>query len=290
MPENKDQYLYGLVPKLKFRFAYCDLSYTTTTICNLHNLGDREEAIMSETIVGAFTLADMVKEEAKVSLQIQFYEDSSLHSVLAYSNRKGSIKATVRFRPEENIEPEAASMENSGLMKVFRWKDGKCVYQSVVPFRKEPIANNLMRFLNESEQIKAFLLIRHKKEGFHWNVQGLFLQALPDATEEDVSHIRDLVDSLQKDKEMYFASSDSKQILKSINELHGWQFEVLEEGHPHFQCDCSKEKILQIVEALGQPEADSIVEEYGKIEVTCEFCNSVYTVEPKEVDSIFSKG
>ena len=38
---------------------------------------------------------------------------------------------------------------------------------------------------------------------------------------------------------------------------------------------------------LGRAEVDSIVEEQGKVEITCEFCDSIYNYDKVDVAALF---
>src|SRR5262249_18645432 len=43
---------------------------------------------------------------------------------------------------------------------------------------------------------------------------------------------------------------------------------------PSFECRCSRGRIGRMLLSLGREEVDSIIEEQGRVEVTCDFCNA----------------
>jgi len=55
-----------------------------------------------------------------------------------------------------------------------------------------------------------------------------------------------------------------------------------------FSCTCSHERISKMIVALGRPEAMDIINEQGKIQVDCEFCNAQYCFNPQETEKLFS--
>ncbi|EPG65061.1 Hsp33 family molecular chaperone HslO [Leptospira wolffii] len=284
--ENQDTYAYGILPDVHFRFSAAEISYAVTAASNLHGFDDTGTELLARTMLSAFFLADLVKGETKVSVQIRFYDDSEIHSVLAYSTRQGRMKATLRHRPEEDVESGQISEENLGILKVFRWKDGECIYQSIVPFRNQSFEANIEAYLRDSEQVPSFLVAFVKLEGLHWKVKGLFLQALPEARSEHIDAVREWAGKVEERKAVVFAGK-IRESLQSLEADWNTKLQILEEGTPQYRCDCSEEKIKELIQNLGKEEAMDIAEEQGQIEVTCEFCNSIYRFPKEQVLELF---
>jgi molecular chaperone Hsp33 len=58
----------------------------------------------------------------------------------------------------------------------------------------------------------------------------------------------------------------------------------LEDARPlKAQCRCSKDRIAAVLTSFGAEERAGMVEDDGKIRVTCEYCASVYELEPEEI-------
>ncbi|MNP60326.1 33 kDa chaperonin [compost metagenome] len=65
--------------------------------------------------------------------------------------------------------------------------------------------------------------------------------------------------------------------------------EVLEEMDVRFQCQCSKERVERTLVSLGQSELEQLIEEDGKAEVVCHFCNEAYTFDKEELQQIIDQ-
>jgi molecular chaperone Hsp33 len=65
--------------------------------------------------------------------------------------------------------------------------------------------------------------------------------------------------------------------------------EVLSKESPEFLCDCSRHKVADIIASLGEQEANSIIDEMGKIEITCEFCRTAYQFDSFDVEKFFKQ-
>ncbi|MDV6234044.1 Hsp33 family molecular chaperone HslO [Leptospira ellisii] len=284
--QNQDSLIYGILPDVHFRYSAAEISYAVTAASNLHNLDDSNTQLLARAMLGAFFLADQIKEDTKVSLQIQFNEDSPIHSVLAYSDRQGRMKAVLRARPEEDVESSPVSEDYSGVLKVFRWKDGACIYQSVVPYMNKSFEENFQNYLNSSEQITCFVVLWIEKNDLHWDIRGLLFQSLPEAKEEDIQKIASLWEKINSEPRE-FLGRNIYNCLNKIGEVGRSAVQILEEGQPEFRCDCSENKIRELIQTLGKEEAMQIVDEVGLIEVTCEFCTSVYRFEREKVSELF---
>ena len=53
-----------------------------------------------------------------------------------------------------------------------------------------------------------------------------------------------------------------------------------------FECSCSRERIEKTLRSMGEEELYSILDEQGKIEVTCEFCSEMQLFNRQDVDTL----
>jgi len=54
-----------------------------------------------------------------------------------------------------------------------------------------------------------------------------------------------------------------------------------------FECGCSRERTAGLIAGIGYEEAIDILKQEGKIEITCEFCNSKNVFDSIDVEAIF---
>jgi molecular chaperone Hsp33 len=55
-----------------------------------------------------------------------------------------------------------------------------------------------------------------------------------------------------------------------------------------FRCRCSRERVENMLRALGRAEVDSVVEEFGQVEVRCEFCSRAYRLDAVDCAALFA--
>ena len=54
-----------------------------------------------------------------------------------------------------------------------------------------------------------------------------------------------------------------------------------------FGCRCSRERVAGVLRTLGREEALASVQADGRVEVTCEFCNTRYHFDAIDIEQIF---
>ena len=73
-------------------------------------------------------------------------------------------------------------------------------------------------------------------------------------------------------------------------DVNGQQVKVLSNGCAvntlAFECSCSRERIEKTLRSMGEEELYSILDEQGKIEVTCEFCSEMQLFNRQDVDTL----
>jgi molecular chaperone Hsp33 len=56
-----------------------------------------------------------------------------------------------------------------------------------------------------------------------------------------------------------------------------------------FRCGCSRERVAEVLRAMGPEESASLLEEQGSIEVDCEFCGAHYHFDHVDVEALFTE-
>jgi molecular chaperone Hsp33 len=249
----------------------------------IHDLDDRMANFMSKTVMGAFFLARMVKGDQRISIQ---WKDEAKQSVLAYSNRRGEIKAVAY--PGELMVGDVRNdfIYGTGILKVIRWDIENEYYQSFTNLTEDTFETNFQKYIRDSEQILSIIKMNTEIPKFGYiQARGIFLQALPEATDQDKERILRI-------SEQSFLHSDlirkpAEEIAHSLESIFLEKVDHLDQGVPNFRCDCSRNKIAEVLVTLGKNEVEEILEEQGKIEVECEFCKSIYDFDSEKVARLF---
>lgn len=105
---------------------------------------------------------------------------------------------------------------------------------------------------------------------------------MPDAKDEDIQAL---------EKSIFEAGSVSKMLENNMDievlaqKVTGdKKLKIVERNDlAKYECDCNKERMEKALISLGKEELNKIVEEDGKLEMQCHFCNKKYNFSKDEL-------
>ena len=182
---------------------------------------------------------------------------------------------------------------------------GQQPYQGIVPLADadgQPLSNvahALENYMCSSEQLETTLLLAANEHV----ATGLLLQRLPmegagnlagtaaaDMANDEESHFQRLAVLAQSLTRQELLELDIDTILHRLF----WNEQILRfapdssDPVPHFHCNCSAERVANMLRSLGQEEVESILAEQGFVHVDCNFCGQPYRFDPVETMQIFT--
>lgn len=252
-------------------------------------------SMLGELTCAALMLACNLKFSGAVVLQIQGSGPVRLALVEVRNGLTVRATAQLRVKPEE--VPETANFKdlvnadgNGRCAMILDPQDrvaGEQPYQSVVPLTGETVAQTMESFLTQSDQLQTRLWLAAGPD----SAGGILVQHIANSggkggnvdldPEESLRSIVVYANTVTQDELLH---EDAMTLARHLF----WELnpQVSKELTPKFQCRCSAEGIRQIVKSLGKAEADSIIAEKGRIEVTCSFCGAVYQMDAIDVETL----
>jgi molecular chaperone Hsp33 len=227
------------------------------------------QTLLGELTAAAGLLIATLKYEGNLTLQMQGNNAVRLLVV--------EITSSLHVRAMAKWDTDASETAFSNLMN-----DGQLVitltpateshrsYQGIVPLIGGSVAEALMHYMTQSEQIDSLIVLAADEQC----AAGMLLQRLPDRPDGDAdtwaraSHLG----ATLKAEELL--SLDTGLILHRL--FHEEDLRVFEPEPVEFACTCSRLRVAEMLKMLGQEEVESVLEEQGLIEVQCEFCGKLY--------------
>lgn len=255
---------------------------TYQTLMSQRNYPAMVKHLLGEAVVSCLLLASSIKFEG--SLNLQFQGDSRLPILLVQCDHELNVRAYAKYA--ENLEIEAyanAFLEGQMALLINQYNQTQ-VYQSVVPIQSTSMADNLMAYFAQSEQIatKVWLAVNDEKAA------GMLLQLMPGQESLQREEFWEYAVQLgQTVKEEELLTLDNETLLHRL--YHETELRLFEPRATRFQCRCSKEKMEQVMVSIGEEEALDIVKEQGQVEITCDFCNQNYAFDAIDVTLLFKK-
>ncbi|MCG2593897.1 Hsp33 family molecular chaperone HslO [Ramlibacter sp. XY19] len=175
---------------------------------------------------------------------------------------------------------------------------GQQAYQGVVPLNashgpaQPRLADVIEHYMRQSEQLDTRLVLAADE-----NVAaGLLIQRLPAEgegnlggqkmeMEEQLEHFNRISTLAASLTSAELLQLDVETILRRLF----WQEKMLrlDVQTPRFACTCSRERVAGMIRGLGRDEAESILEERGEIDVSCDFCGQHYRFDAVDSAQIF---
>lgn len=159
-------------------------------------------------------------------------------------------------------------------------------YQGIVELTGNSIADCVVNYFKQSEQLDTGVSIKVDNHHGHWRAGGLMVQRMPDDQEQIINRRlgNDEEDGWRRAMVMLGSLTTEEMVDPSLpaNDLLFRLFN--EDGVRVYErlgitrdCRCSEEKIMAMLNNMGRESlADMAID--GVLEVTCEFCSYNYNV------------
>ncbi len=234
--------------------------------------------VLGEALTAAVLLSATIKHDGSLILQIR--GNGPIHLLVVQATPQGTVRGLAHWNREaENTTLPGLFGEGHIAITLESHKSNER-YKSVIPLEGDSLMLALEGYFNRSEQLPTRLwLVSDDKAA-----AGVLLQRLPQdhGSDEDWQRASLLLDTLTTEE---LVNLQPEEILYRL--FHEEEPRLFEPKEIRFHCGCNREKVENMLRSLGQAEAESIVEEQGKIVITCDFCNAGYTLDAVDVGQLF---
>lgn len=151
------------------------------------------------------------------------------------------------------------------------------------------IAEDFAQYFTVSEQQPSLVYLGvhvSASDGSVLSAGGLIVQPLPGCPEETLNALQEKAAGVSA-----MAGLLEKEELDAVLErlLGDMNIEIQEESLPLYHCDCSRERLEQVMISLGEDELNDMIEKDHKAEVKCHFCSTVYTFDAEEMRKLLAE-
>lgn len=248
-------------------------------------------AALGRTMTGALLMAANLKN--KEALTVKFNGDGPLGAVVADAVPEGYVRGYVA-NPHVNLPLTSANKLDvgggvgSGMVSVTRFTGLKEPVTGSTELVNGEIAEDLIRYLYVSEQTPSSvgLGVLVNPDLSVEAAGGFFIQPLPDAGEDVISRIEENLKGVKSVTSMVNSGMDARAMIEKL--MAGLEVSYLSETELAFRCQCSKERIQEVLASLGKADMDSLIED-GHAEVCCHFCGEKYEFSKDELEEIRRK-
>jgi molecular chaperone Hsp33 len=260
----------------------------------VHQTAPTATAALGRVLTAAGLMGLMMKGD-KDKLTLQFKGDGDAVEILATSNAKGDVKGYI-VNPDAdpplkaNGKLDVGTALGIGMIVVIKDLGMKEPYIGKIDLVSGEIADDLTAYFFISEQQSTSVALGEiiNIDGTVKAAGGMIIQMLPDGKEEAVDVLEDLVHDMEPisalvdEVTLASAGKTDKAIMEDLlNRVfrdvpEEFKVDTLELLDLRWHCDCSLERLEQVVISIGKKDLARIIDEDGEAELVCQFCGTKY--------------
>lgn len=261
---------------------------------------------LGELVAASALLSASLKFNGSLILQIK--GDGPIRLMVAECSSELGIRATAMFDPQADwayypcFRQQVNANGQGRFVMILDPKDrlpGQHPYQGIIALEGDTLASTIENYMLQSEQLQTRLWLGCNAD----MACGLLLQQMPDdgghtlqvapldaaqAAEalsdplENWTRLTTLAETLKTEE---LLAVDTATLARRLfwQEAHN----TLTVRHPVFRCTCSREKVGRMLRSLGEAEVNDALAEQGKLEISCDYCNTGYAFDAVDCKALF---
>lgn len=270
----------------------------TTQLCNraqeIHKMSPTAAAALGRTLTAAAIMGSMLKN-SEDSLTLQLNGGGPIGKVVAVSDGNANVKGYVG-NPlvdlplnEKGKLDVGGAIGRNGMLGIVRDLGLKEPYVGQVPLVNGEVAEDLTQYYATSEQLPTAVALGVLVD-VDYTIKaagGFILQVLPGAYDEDIDNVEKTIATLSSVTAMLDEGKTPKDIVEHL--LSDYEIEYFDDVPTKYECDCSRDRTDRALISIGKEELTKMINEDGKAQITCHFCDNVYDYTKEELEKLLEE-
>ena len=245
-------------------------------------------AALGRTMTGALLMAANLKNKEAITINIR--GNGPLANITADAVPEGYVRGYVA-NPHVELPLNAQGKLDvgggvgQGLVTVTRFTGLREPMRGSSEIVSGEIAEDLTNYLYVSEQTPSSIGLGVLVDTDYTAkaAGGFMIQPMPDADEEIITKLEENLKNLRPVTTTIAEGKGPKEIIEEI--MTGFQMEFLTTTELGFKCQCSKERLEDVLLNLNRDDMLSLIED-GQAEVCCQFCGAKYNFTKAELEHL----
>lgn len=260
---------------------------------DIHKCTPTTAAALGRTLCAASMMGNLLKED-NGSLTIRINGGGPIGSIIAVSDSMGYVRGYVTnpavdlpLRSDGKLDVGGA-VGKDGMLTVSRDIGLAQPYVGSTELVSGEIAEDLTAYLLESEQVPSAcgLGVLIDTDLSVKAAGGFIVQLMPGAPDEYIDVLEEnifMMDQLTT----ILAEDGLEAVFEQV--LKGLHYHVVDEDEVGYRCYCSRERVGDAILGVGEGELESMINEGKDIDVSCQFCDTVYTFTPDDLRTLLDE-
>lgn len=242
-------------------------------------------ALMSELAAAACLIAATLKDGSEIMVQLRGGRDAPVKYALVNIRQDLSFYGSAALR-EDLPCPDTLEfgklLGSDGVLALTIFPLHESKWQGIAAVDPLSLSATLEVYFRDSQQLPTRFFIHHDPKSQRSG--GIMLQIIPEIAGnlQSLEHLGMLCATLTPEE---LFSLPQNEILMRLFARE--QVRIFPEKVVKFQCICSRERCISVLQSLSKPELASLISKDGT-SMTCQHCGQAYTFTRAELEAISS--
>ena len=258
----------------------------------IHNTTPVATAALGRTLTATAIMGSQLKvDDGSVTVQVK--GNGPLGAIVCVGDADGYVRgylqnpsADLPLRPDGKLAVGAGV--GRGYLMVIKDIGLKDPITGTVALVNGEIAEDLTRYFAESEQIPSAcaLGVLVDTDCTVKCAGGWLVQLMPGVKDADIDRLEANLAKLEPMTTMLDKGMTLEEIVQAV--LDGFAVDFLQTDEIGYRCACSREKVERALISMGKTELGKMADEQENSEVTCQFCDKIYTFSREELRELLA--
>lgn len=286
-----DYMIRAIDKKQTFRLFMARTTNTVEEARKRHNTTPTTSAALGRTLTAGLMMGYMMKNEND-KLTININGSGPIGTIMTVSDNSGHIKGYVDNPNVDLPLKQNGKLDVGGAVGL----NGKVTVMMDLGLKEPYIGSTDIVTGEIGEDIATYYYLSEQQNSAvavgvlvdrDYSIKssgGFILQTLPFIEEEDLEKLEKTLNNLKSVSDYFDNNDDVENIAKDL--FSEFDLEITDKIPVEFICECSEDRMEQALMTIGKQELKKLIEEDGKIETVCHFCNEKYMFEGEKLKNI----
>jgi molecular chaperone Hsp33 len=279
-----DTLIRATIPDHHLRVVVLDSPKLTQEICKLHCAKGLAAEILGKAIGAGLLCSPLLEGKERYTMRWQY--SGEVGTLLVDVAAQAKVRAVPERSELSSEDPKLAYGEGGKLGVVKSNARGRLNSGMSLADRQDP-AQDLATYFDLSDQLPSSCHCWTDNQG----CQGILIQGLPGANREFIADMDEKIPSI---KDRFFGEPQhlEQQLQSAFDELFQSlghspsQLSVHETREPLSFCNCSKQKMLDMLRSISEAELEDMIKKDGGAQIDCQFCNHTIRLDVSDLQGI----
>ena len=258
----------------------------------IHNTTPVATAALGRTLTATAIMGSQLKvDDGSVTVQVK--GNGPLGAIVCVGDADGFVRgylqnpsADLPLRPDGKLAVGAGV--GRGYLMVIKDIGLKDPVTGTVALVNGEIAEDLTRYFAESEQVPSAcaLGVLVDTDCTVKCAGGWLVQLMPGVKDADIDRLEANLARIEPMTTMLDKGMTLEEIVQAV--LDGFAVDFLQTDEIGYRCACSREKVERALISMGKTELGKMADEQENSEVTCQFCDKIYTFSHEELRELLA--